>query len=379
MDFIAGLQDITKKTAEANAAKKESDTKKPGEQGGESADGKDGKKEGSSASGSEATKNSPGEDGGMTLSKFFKDKHGIELSDDEILAKVKSTEGKEGNGGRGSAGTLKEPTLEDVSEDEIGSFLETNGNRRSVLERSKANATKENLSLVKEHYLAQLKAHEDFKGLQDEQLESLFNERYFISDDPTAYTAEEQKLGKMMLEQEATRLKGSDSLVVEQAKKLLHQQKLQVYSQQLMSQEVDEFMSKQPKKLVYEFGKSGQTDLGNYEMELLPESLTSITAIMKEPLLLLNEFKGEDGNIDLGKFYNFLVDAKLSGVMRKSIASFYHSKGLGILEDKLHNNPDLSGGSGNKNANEKTKQTQEAIDHNKAQIEQNTGRQPKRR
>lgn len=315
--------------------------------------------------------------GGSTLSKYFKDKHNIELSDEEILERIKGVSKADNGSSSGSAPvSFKAPALEEINDDEVGAFLDAEyDKKREPLTRFSANQKKVDLDLVKESLLPALK--EKFKDLDDVAIEDRFNERFYISDDDT-FSASEKAYGQELLAAEAKRLRDQDGVVVESARRHLHNNKLKEYNNKLHAAKVDDFIKTAPSKVTFEFGKTGSKELGSYEFDVAPEIVAEVTQIMKNPEKLLDLFKGEAGqSLDLQKMYKVLIDLKTADAARKSIASHYHTQGVEEVEQKLHNNPDL--GKLGSSKGKLTEATKEAETANKNTLEKNIGRSQRRR
>lgn len=368
-NFIENIQSAFSQQADANAAKGNS-TNKPAPAKKDEAPAGNGQ-----PNKEEAPKPDSQSSSNFSLSAYLKEKHGVDMSDDDILARVKGDQ-KPADSSSGSARPArKAPVKEDIQDSDVDAFLKQN-NREGVLTRHAERSKQGDIDIVKATYRAEMK--ELHKDMTDEDIDARFNEQYFISEDDT-YSKEEKAWGQHLIKKEAARMRGSDEMVINAARDIVFSQRLAEYQKAQYDEQVDQFMSQAPKSIPIELGKSGNKDLGTFDFELSADALTEIGEIMKNPAMLANEFKDDKGEVDQTKLFNLLVNVKLGATIQKSLASHFHSQGVEEVENRLNHNPDLENVGGKPSGASKTELQKKADEHNRSQIEANTGMQPKRR
>jgi hypothetical protein len=318
--------------------------------------------------------------GGNQLSALLKEKYGIDLSDDEIMNRLKPNDGPNQPNSTPQAVSVPVPVaprIEDVTDDDIGVLLEANGRSRDLLKRAADISKVDDISLVRQSYIDYLKEHHK---RSDEDAEALFAERFYIPPEgkEDSYTAEEIAIGKALLKQEADRIRGQVTNVINGARQLVHTNRMAEYDKKTHDSQVDAFIGGVNRKLVIPIGKSGAKDLGDYSFDINDTIVKEIAETMKSPERLIKKFKKADKDeLDFQKFFDFLVHYEIRDNLVKSIASHYHSLGTDEIEATLHNLPDLNntGQSHNKTKKTASELKKEAEDYNKEQIRKNLSRQ----
>lgn len=370
----AGFAQEAEKVAKATSEKAAGDN--GGEQGQNSPENKDNKQDGNNKDGKQG-EGSPGENE-ISLAKFLKEKHGLDLTDDEILERLKGN-GQSNNNGHQAASVpapVKPPKIEDITDDDVVTILEKSGRTRDLLSKAKDYKGKDDLTIVRDHYVAMLK---DQHKLTDQDALDLFNERYFIPppEQADAYTDAEKKVGESLIKQEADRLRGQVDYVIDSVRNTALQEKEKEFEKNNFTSTVETFLSKAKKNFAIPIGKSGALDLGEFPFNVNDDAFQRISQTMKDPASFANRFKNDDDVFDLQKFYDFLVKVETLEDTNKSMAVYYHSKGVDSVENKLNNDPDLTNvgketaDKRNKTAAEIKKDTEE---YNRKQIEANLDR-----
>ena len=309
----------------------------------------------------------------------LKEKHGLDFaSDEEILNLLKSKPKSEDKTKAADSVTapVTAPKIEDVTEDEVITILEKNGRSKDLLAKAKELKSKSDDDIVKQHYLETLQKDH---GLSPEEASGLFAERFFIPPEgqEEMYTEEEKKVGKALLKKEADQIRGQVDYVVNGIRETAYQDKMDAFNTNVFKSTVENFMAKAPSNFTIPIGKSGAKDLGEFPFVVNDEVRSRVAKTMQNPASFAERFKNDDGVFDMNRFYNFLVHLESQENIYKSMANFYHSKGLDEVENTLHNNPDLTN-VGRESADKRNKtaaeQKKEAEEFNKKQVEKNLDR-----
>jgi hypothetical protein len=310
-----------------------------------------------------------------SIAQQLKDKHGLEFSDEEILDILKKPKQSEEKPKPGSVVPVA-PKIEDVSDDDVAAILEKSGRSKDLLTKSKELKSKSDDEVVRQHYIDTLTTEH---GISPEEATALYTERFFIppDGDDAMYTEDEKKVGKALLKKEADQIRGQVDYVLDGVRNAAYSERMAAYNTNAFKSTVESFMAKAPKNFVIPVGKSGAKDLGEFPFEVNDEVQARVAKTMQNPASFAERFKNEDGAFDMDRFYNFLVHLESQDNIYKSMANFYHSKGLDEVEDTLHNNPDLTN-VGRESADKRNKtaaeQKKEAEEFNKKQVEKNLDR-----
>lgn len=379
---IAGIQTAAKEAAEVVAREK---TAAEGNNGGANGGGPP-KKEGeppvpapkpAPPAAKPAPAPAPAAGDEFSLAKSVKEKYNLDLSEEEILARLKPPETPAPPPvSAKKAGPAPKP--EDVTDELVGAFFEKQ-KKPNLVASHVANAKKSDFDLVKESQLSVIK--QQFPEMKDEQAEELIKERYYIpldENDTSTYSAEELELGKFLLKRDAENLRTGTQYQIDSVRNMLHNERIEAYNQEIYKDSIDQFIATVPKQLVLPLGKSGTIELGDYPVELEADTINTVAEIMREPVKLLSKFRpaGAKGNegFDLKLMYDHLLKAELFDKVIKSTAVDYYSKGITAVEEKLNNDPDLNKIKPPEKKDSKKDEQEKAAEFNKKQIEDNTGR-----
>lgn len=302
-------------------------------------------------------------EGPTELQKIFKEKYNLDLPDDEILARVQ---------GKPASGKKPEPVKpEPATEDEIIGEFKRKGKSQDDYNRARQIAdTKDDFALVM--LSTKMDLLKENPNLTDAQITEALQHQFFISDDAELYQPYEKRLGEQRLKAAADHIRKMETGELDEVTSTLNSQKRAAAAMQAHSAEVEEYVSRTPSKVTFDIGKMGEKDLGTFDLEVLPETKAEISKLMKDPMSFVNLFADPEGNIDLSKFYDMLVHFKLRTISNKTLANFYHSRGLEEAQAGFVNNPPVNGNAsvvGDEHQNKK----KEAEQHNKNQINKRFG------
>jgi hypothetical protein len=319
----------------------------------------------------------------VELATKLKSRYNLDLSDDEILSRLKPANGNdkppapEPNTPPDAApNSVKRPAKyqkpEEIPDDEVRGFLETN-NRKETFDAYLSTKEKQDLALVSEHFFSQIK--QEFPDMDDEDMQRLVNERFYIpeNDYDSTYTDAEKKLGQSLLKKEAERLRAQTEYPVSTARNMLYQRAIDEQANEAFEEDVRSYIQKVPKTISFQLGKSGAVDLGTFPVQLEQDSVDRIGAIMANPNKLLEKFKDDKGEFSIDLMYNFLMKGELFDVMLKSAATEYYSRGLENLGQRLGNFPDTNGNI-SRRVKPQTPQEEKAKEFNQKQVADNLGR-----
>jgi len=364
--FISDLTKDFQGAAEAAAAAKKNGTPAAGGQ-----EKTDGKKEAPAP----PAGGQPPADDGMKLSEAIKKQLGIDLSDDEIKARLSGGQQAPAAAERGGQ-PRKKPTLEDVTDDEVSEFLEKNQKPKDTLARIKTRKEKKDQELVQEYHVAMIRQAQP--KLSQDQAEAIFRHRFHIAaegEDP--YTDEEVAVGKFEIEQMAKILRETDVPLVNNARNAILNQKLQEFENAEAEEAFNAFSANIPKSYKVQLGKHNEIDYGEYDYPLPEKVIQSVVEQMKDP----NQFKAlilnDKGQVDNQKLFNLLLRNAILDDIQSGVAIRAYSDGVESIRQQLAMGVDLAnvGNKGGKVAltEEQKKQQEQAKDHNTNAINKATG------
>lgn len=179
------------------------------------------------------------------------------------------------------------------------------------------------------------------KDLSEEQIDDLFNERYFIGEDGQ-WEEHQNAWGKRKLKTEADNLRKEkyDPLAKVEQQLLLEDETRR--SKKVWEQQVDAFVQTMPKQLTVPLGKFGEKDLGDFTYALSDNEQREIVESLKEPASLLNEIiDKKTGKTDMQKLFEVMLWRKFGVSAIKAASNEFHSKGIDEITSTLENRPNL--------------------------------------
>lgn len=219
---------------------------------------------------------------------------------------------------------------------------------------------KDDLSLGKEAAIAELVEN----GFTEEEAADIVKRRYFIKDgEETLYSETELKYGEKKLLSKAEQRKADAKAKIEQAETLLNVHNINQKRNAEWSEMVDKAIAEVPKVIPFNVGTKEAPIVQNFEV--MPEVVTEVQKIMKDPLTARAQIYNEDGKtIDTNRLTQLLIKEKLFEKVATSSYRAGMSSGIGGVQNRFLNKPSLdspassSGVQSNpNNAAKSTKQT----------------------
>lgn len=303
----------------------------------------------------------------MSLSKYFKEKHGLELSDEAIIERIKAGGAL---GPAASSNQSAQPQQPEVTDDEIVAALEKSGKTRDHYNRVKELKAKSDYDVVRMDFAEELKAENP--EITDEEIDDLLKERYFLGDDVGIYKPHEIAIGKKALAADANRIREKEGSPVESIRTSLLTQKQKEVQRQQHQAAVEAFLSSSaPKAIQLKVGKRGNNELGEYSFPVSPETHQKVSEIIKTPDGITKYLSGPDGKLDLPTLYSLFLNNEVINNFGVSLADHYYGKGVEFVKSTLNSYPNPNVPAGNST---KKDDVEVAVEHNRKQVSENVGR-----
>jgi hypothetical protein len=212
--------------------------------------------------------------------------------------------------------------------------------------------------LVRERFFAD--AREMDGSLKDSEIEEMFQDHYFISDQQGIFTDAEKKMGERRIKTEADAIRERERKPLVEIEELIEHESKAGQDAREWEKKALSYAAAIPKSYVFPIEKIGEKDMEDFIYPFNDDELREIADALKDPAYLLREIRDEKtGKTDLGKLSKLVIANKILHRAVRASASAHYSKGVESVTSVLNNHPDLTNTGGSKEITDQEQQVEE--------------------